>query len=318
MAADWLLKVQEPDGNFIPIINPLSRKLVSNEVDWSRSGLASWALAEFSKITGNFGYLEASQKNFSYLKKHLLDNGDIIDGIPYSIITLAFLGETAVALDFRQESLEAGFGIVKMAPLRKFEPTSYSQAAAFLASLSKFDSQFLAPALKFSKILEESFEDNLKNRRAMNLAGWAGLADVFLRLFEITNDFSYLLKAKKIADWLVYYQLDCGAFKLATDSNFIYSRGTAKSAEILAQIFTSSDKQIDSVLDKVYYKKSLEKAFDWLFKMQYSAENSYFIPERNNDFVLGGFRHDYFNSDLWIDSAGHFLLGASRFLKGSQ
>jgi hypothetical protein len=53
-------------------------------------------------------------------------------------------------------------------------------------------------------------------------------------------------------------------------------------------------------------------------KMQYLPENSYFIPEKNLDYAIGGFRHDYFNPDLWIDSAGHFLLAASRFLNADK
>ncbi len=313
LAAEWLLKVQEPDGNFIPIINPLTG--AKTQVDWSRSGLIAWSLVEFSKTIDGAAYFEAGERTFFYLKKYLLDNSTIVDGFDSALISLAFLGETALSLGYWQESSEAGSKILRKGAGAKFEPVSFCQAGSFLANLAKKEARFFEPAWRLANLLESEFKNNLKGKKPMSLPAWAGLADLFLRIFEITDDYSSLTKAKEIVDWLLSNQLECGAFKSTNDSNFTHVRATGKVIEILAHVFTLGNKKIDAAFDFTYHKNCLKKAFAWLGEMQYSSQNSYFVPRENLDLVMGGLRHDYFNPELWIDSAGHLILGASRFLK---
>ncbi|MBU4142674.1 hypothetical protein KJ590_01590, partial [Patescibacteria group bacterium] len=231
-------------------------------------------------------------------------------------LDLAYLGQEALSLDYREEALQCGNRILEKENQLKFEPILFSQIGSFFAELSGVDKNFMAPALRFGEKTQIAFDNDSRQRRLMQLAVWAELVNLHLKLFEIQNDSSHLQAARKVIDWLLGYQLDDGSFRATndSDSNFVYTRGTAKIAEVLAEIFIL-EKQIDGTLDLAYYKNCLEKAFDWLKMMQYSFENSYFIPKKNLNLIIGGFRHDYFNQEAWIDSAGHFLLGASRLLK---
>ncbi|MBU4142764.1 AMMECR1 family protein, partial [Patescibacteria group bacterium] len=70
-AADWLLKMQELDGNFVPITNPITGR--ASQIDWPRSIFTGWSLIEFGKVVGNPRYIDAGRKNFSYGKKYILE-----------------------------------------------------------------------------------------------------------------------------------------------------------------------------------------------------------------------------------------------------
>lgn len=315
-AADWLLKMQEPDGNFIPIINPLTGKC--SQLDWPRSIFTGWSLIEFGKSVDDPKYIEAARKNFFYGKKYVLDE-QIIKNPNSECLDLAYLGQEALSLGYREEVSRCGNRILEKENQLKFEPILFSQIGSFLAELSRTDKNFMVPALRFGEKTQLAFDNALRQKSSMQLAVWAELANLYLKLFEIQGDISHLQTVRKVVDWLLSYQLDDGSFRATSngDSNFAYTRGTAKIAEVLAEIFVL-EKQIDGALDLVYYKKCFEKTFSWLEMMQYSPENSYFIPKKNLDLIIGGFRHDYFNQEAWIDSAGHFLLAVSRFLKHSD
>ena len=316
LAADWLIKMQEPDGNFIPIINPITGR--DSQIDWSRSILTGWSLVEFGKAIGESIYIEAGRKNFFYGKKYTLDEPIEKNANKFGY-SLSYLGQGALSLNYPQEALRCGNRILEKENQLKFEPILFSQIGSFFAGLTKIDKNFMAPAVRFGEKTQFAFDNELCQRRPMQLAVWAELANLHLKLFEIQNDNSHLQTVRKVIDWLLNYQLDNGSFRAAndSDSNFTYTRGTAKIAEVLAGIFIL-EKQIDGALDLAYYKICFEKVIDWLETMQYSFENSYFVPKKNLSLAIGGFRHDYFNQEAWIDSAGHFLLAASRFLKRSN
>lgn len=319
MAADWLLKIQESDGNYIPLIDPLTGK--TSQLDWPRSIFAGWSLIEFGKTIGNPKYVDAGRKNFFYGKKYILDE-QIIKNSGKECLDLAYLGQEALSLSYLQEARQCGNRILEKEKHLKFEPILFSQIGSFLAEISKTDKNFMEPALRFGIKTQLEFDDALRQKRPMQLAVWAELANLYLKLFEIRGDIFYLQTAQKVIDWMLNYQLDDGSFRSINNINsiFAYTRGTAKIAEVLAEIFVLEKQIVDINKDfKVFlYKDCLNRAFMWLDTMQYSAENSYFIPKKNLDLALGGFRHDYFNQEAWIDSTGHFLLAASRFLKYSD
>ncbi len=312
-AADWLLKIQESDGNFPPIINPLTGQ--KNQIDWPRSALTAWSLVELGKTIDQPDYLEAGQKNFLYLKEYLLKEALFINNPNQLAISLAYFGQLALSLGYWSESLQAGSKILEKENQLTFEPILFQQIGSFLAELSRNDKGLLEPAFRFSQVSQQAFEKKLTDNQPVNLALWAESVNLFLKLFEISNDSSYLVTAQKDTDWLLSYQLASGAFKSTTHSDFVYTRGTAKIAEVLGTIFLLRNREIDRVFNLNYCRKCLEKTFGWLSQMQYSSENSYFIPQENLKIVMGGIRHDYFNCQIWVDSAGHLLLGASRYLR---
>ena len=54
------------------------------------------------------------------------------------------------------------------------------------------------------------------------------------------------------------------------------------------------------------------RALAWLLDMQYRPDSTFFIPTEHRGRVMGGLRHDYYDTDAWIDAAGHLLLGLAR------
>ena len=146
----------------------------------------------------------------------------------------------------------------------------------------------------------------------MNLVVWAELVNVFLGVDEEFSD--------SVAVWLKKHQLPNGAFPESThsassgqaESDFVYTptpnlvwgytRGTGKIFEVLA-------------LAPEKNKAAIANVLQWLFSMQYDGENTFFIADTIRPMIVGGFRHDYLNQELWIDSAAHVILGGTRLTK---
>ncbi|MFY9461955.1 MAG: AMMECR1 domain-containing protein, partial [Candidatus Sungiibacteriota bacterium] len=287
MAADWLCRIQEPDGNIPPVINPLTG--LQTQIDWPRLAFVAWSLAEFGKMINEEKYIQAAEKSADYLRKHLLGNYEL--RITNYELTLAYFGQLALASGRLPEAALAASKILDRLNSLNFEAIAFSQIASFFKKMSGADRRFLAPFENLAKILKENFDKNLKSRQPMSLAVWAELVNTFR---DVEPEFS-----QKVAEWLMGNQLQNGAFSESTASDFVYTRGTSKIFEVLA-------------LEQEKNKEAIEKALDWLFSMQYDEENAFFVPEEIRPKILGAFRHDYFNHETWIDSAGHLLLGATR------
>jgi AMMECR1 domain-containing protein len=312
-AADWLLRMQESDGNFIPVFNPLTGAFF--HIDWARSAFSGWSLAEFGRITDKSIYLRAAQKNFNFLKEYFLE--DSLTGYDFNraSLVLAYLGQEALTLNCWQKAVQSGLKILEKEEYLKFEPILFLQIGSFLNELSKKDREFHGPSIRFTDESISVFENVISGNQPVNLAIWAELVNLSVKTYKLTGDRIYLETARKITDWLLSQQFESGAFKTATNSNFCHTRSTGKVIEAIAGVFALKDREFDGIFDLPYYEKCLKTSFGWLKQMQYSSANSYFIPVKNLKFSLGGIRHDYLNSELWIDSVGHFLLATSRILK---
>jgi hypothetical protein len=100
----------------------------------------------------------------------------------------------------------------------------------------------------------------------------------------------------KVRAWLASKQLPSGAFPDSTTSRFAYTRGTGKVFEVLAPIGG----------------EECRRALRWLLSMQYRPDSMFFVPAEHRPRALGGLRHDAYDTDAWIDAAGHLLLGLAR------
>jgi len=175
-----------------------------------------------------------------------------------------------------------------------------------LAELAKLERRFLEPALRFADTAKDDFENKLSRNVSQNLAGQAELVNTFNKIFDLTGDSRHKEFSHKIADWLISHQLSqgpngiFGPFAESTNSDFVYTRGTGKVFEVLA--------------DLPEFHKKLQKTLAWLMAMQYDDGNTFFVLQEFRSKIIGGFRHDYFNQEAWIDGVGHFLLGGIRFL----
>jgi AMMECR1 domain-containing protein len=313
LAAEWLVKIQASSGNFPPVVNPLTGLTLQR--DWPRCLLAAFGLIEFGKAVGEQKYAEAGKKTFLYFKRFLFEEPDFFYA-PYDFLaSLVYFGWLAESLNFGEEALRCGQKILERIGALEFEPIIFAQIGSFFAKLSKKNREFFEPALKTAVLVKDKFEEEAKKNKSMNAVFWAESVNLYVGIFEISGDNSYLAAAQKMGEWLLGYQQTDGAFRSLKESEIVYVRGTGKIIEALAGIFVIDKKEIEKFFDAGYYEKSLNQAIGWLAKMQYAPQSAYFIPQKNLDLALGGFRHDYFNHELWVDSAGHLLLAASRLLK---
>ena len=302
LAADWLIRIQEPDGNFPPIIDSLTGRAIK-QIDWPRFAFTAWSLVEFGKAIGEEKYIQAAEKSFEYLKQHLISNSQF--SIPNFELTLAYFGQLSIALEKTKEARSAGEKLLGRSGVFSFDPITIAQIASFFKVLFKDDTRFSTPFKNLASILKENFEKQIKEKgsmnpvrgsasNGMNLAVWAELVNVFS---GVDQEFS-----ENVALWLKKHQLPNGAFPESTSSDFVYVRGTSKIFEVLA-------------LAPEKNKAAIANVLQWLFSMQYDEENTFFITETVRPMIIGGFRHDYLNQELWIDSAAHVILGGTRLIK---
>lgn len=289
-AADWLCRIQEPDGNIPPITDPLSGR--QTQIDWPRLAFAAWALAEFGKAAGEGRYTEAADKSCAYLRTHLVPKLRL--QAPHLDLTLTYYGELCLSIGNLHDVATVAAKILSRLDQLRFEPIAFAQIASFLKRLSQEVAQSGTYFGKLAEVLRENFEASIARRVPMDLAAWAELVNVFV---GVDQEFS-----EKVAEWLRSQQLPNGVFPQSTASDFAYTRGTGKVFEILS-------------LGSGKHAETITRALRWLFSLQYDNENTFFVPKEVRPKIIGGFRHDYFNHETWIDAAGHLLLGGARMRK---
>lgn len=289
-AADWLLRIQEPDGSIPSIIDPFA-PYYKAPISWSRVAFTALALAEFGKTARNEVYQNSARLVFRFLSQYT----PLFESLPVDqfVLLRAYLGKLAFALGHEDEALACGGRITERLDTLPFNSLSFSQTAGLFTMLNRRDARFGDLADKLLKILEERFTASERVEEDIPLALWAEAAAV---AFDRKPAF-----AARVISWLKAQQLPTGAFPSSTRSNFAYTRGTGKVFEVLT--LNSSDD-----------REAIEKSLTWLFEMQYDDGNLFFIPPQIRSLLHGGFRHDYLNQSAWIDAAGHVLLGGARLL----
>jgi len=301
-AADWLCAIQEVDGRIPPIIYPWGeRPNESSRIDWSRLAFTAWSLAEAGKVVEEERYIKSAKNSFHYIQRYIFKNKELRLSLRTHTFSLAYFGQLACFLEELDDATKAMKIILSNVHDLPFDPMLFSQMTSFLNKMSRNEKYNHGTQNELKELLtisKESFEEMINHKQMpTSLAKWAELVNTF---FEEDRLFSM-----NVAAWLAKHQLSSGAFPNTTHSSFVYTRGTSKIFEVLS-------------LYPDIYKREIAKTLEWLFKMQYDGENTFFISKERRPYLIGGFRHDYFNQTAWIDSAGHFLLGAARFLEGSK
>jgi len=280
-AAEWLMRIQERDGNLPPIVS--TTRDLPPRVDAARLAFTMWALAEFGKVTETRTYIEAAQQALAFLEKRLPKQGGANDTLSW-----AYGGQLARA---------AGDEDIVPTAEKKLLQTSYASADTITLAQA---ASFLAPSsdaaqrrAELHRELRSRFETGAGNREVMDLAVFAELVNVFH-----TSDPAF---SKRVTEWLIKHQYSDGSFPQSARSSFSYARGTGKIFEVLA-------------LEPEANEAALLSAARWLSTMQYDDQNLFFVVQSRRDLLRGAFRHDYQNTDAWIDAAGHVLLGLSRIM----
>ncbi len=141
-----------------------------------------------------------------------------------------------------------------------------------------------------------------RERNYISLSTFAELLVVYERLWTLTGAEEWRKKALSLSKWYTAKQKNNGSFPSRLESISAYTRGSAKIVEGLA-CFPEENKE------------TLRRCLSWLAGMQYSKKNTYFMSEEARQRLIGGFRHDDLNKEVWIDANGHTILALTRYLK---
>ena len=321
-AVNWTLNIQKPDGDFagITYIHTTNAKMK----DLVRGAISAVTLVEFDRISNlyniqklkNSRYLEAAKNHARFALKTLSD--EKFD--PKNSLTPGFMMLENLSLWETTEEKEYLDNAVilrkKMSPVTGSSTILVSAANAFM--LAKFyqashDLLSLEEAKNIMKDLMKRFPENRIWGREQSLGGNAWIINASRALYSATKKREYADFGLMIAQWLLEYQHPAdekwttGAFPDTTQDNFIYVRGSSKAGEGLVDAYWLAK---ETGQNPEPFLEALKESMSWLMHMQYDENNSFFIPQERLMEFLGGFRHDYKTPEVWIDSAGHFLLAA--------
>ncbi len=296
-AAEQLLRAQEEDGNIQPIINPLSGKI--RQVDWIRLALSATALAMLGETTGRESYRIAAEKAGEYVWKYGY-NHPYLD-IYTKTLCRVYYAEYLWIVGRADEAKSVAWEILKQIHLVRFEPIFLLKVVSLLLLFEEQDF-FKKSETIFDSVWNDFVQK--KNQHHVELARFPELIVVADKLFFTTGEYQYREKSLQVTSWLIDQQHQNGSFPSVTGgSDFSsYTRGTGKIFEVLA-------------LDPKGNQESILWTFRWLRDMQYTRESTFFVQSENCENILGGFRHDVFNQEVWIDGSAHVLIGGARLLR---
>lgn len=271
------------------------------EIDWIRLACAAHAL--FS-----FGWASQNEKAIGIARAITqgIDNSENQEGglfqknrssSVYRLRSHFFLGEKL--------SLETLMRVERELREKKLDTISHLQ---YLSLLLEASQAHISDGMKF--VSEEARRMyylwvERRDLKTTQLAHFPELYVILIILFKETLADEWQEKCIEMEHWYAAQQLTDGSFPIAPGKLFSYTRGTGKILEVLA----CRPKENSRVL---------ERGLRWIETMQYTIENSFFIPIENREFFLGGFRHDAFNPEAWIDASAHMLLCIARLMNDDE
>jgi AMMECR1 domain-containing protein len=284
-ACTWLAAIQGEDGSLPRFVRPGTG--CAEGVDPVRAALTAQGLAAFGVVHRREAAVETARRAIAWL--HRIRPSWEREPTE-KLLTLCYLGKAAMALG-DDAALERAAGDVLSCLDLGSGPLVLANAAALLRA---GDARARTRSASIESDLLGRFLVGAGERAPMSLAEWAETAAAFPSTSRV---------ARAVSEWLAAHQMRSGAFPDTTASDFAYSRGTGKIFEALAADPSSRETAL--------------RALAWLLTMQYRPDSLFFVPAEHRARVAGGLRHDYHDTDAWIDAAGHLLVGLAR-LEGAQ
>ena len=278
-AAEWIIQNTHTDGYIEPVTTQPPREIA---LDVVRQMFTAYALAAYSIITLNNEGLAAARKIALFAHSHIPhitnENQSLLAEIYYALY-LDVLGEKKLA--------SAICTLVSKSISEKTDTITLSQ---FTILSTRVTPHKLEEISKYIAILLKRFKHSQEH---------ASLAE-YAELLPLTKKYNKAIYPS-ISRWYISLQHELGYFPNKKNDSFYYTRGTGKVLEACA---ASGD-----------FTEEVKKGLVWLARSQYTDDTLYHIPTRERGRYRGGFRHDIFNRDAWIDSAGHALLTGAYLLK---
>ena len=292
-AADHLVRIQESDGNIPAVINPLTG--YEKQIDWVRLSLTAHALAVFGVTMGMDKYLVAAEKAATYIRRYGYEHPYL--GVSAKILCRVYYAEYLIAIGRRDDAAAVAEEILQRSFPVRFEPILLMKIASLFLAFE--GGEYFSKANRLFLLVWNDFRRQEKRKLPMQLALFPEMIMVADVLHTLVRDESYARKRDYLTDWFVAQQQQDGSFPSEVGSRYSYVRGTGKIFEVL------SSKPVENQV-------SIVGAFNWLKDMQYVEEAVYFVKPELRERTIGGFRHDVYNQEIWMDSAAHVLIGGSR------
>jgi hypothetical protein len=274
-ACAWLVRIQEDDGSWPVRVRTATG--VGDGRDPTRVALVAFALAAYGVAARIDEAPRAARRALAWLERSRSEwTGDPVR----EIWTQCYVGRTARELGDDTAFAAAVSGLRKVAHAAPRDRMAAMHASSFGRQARDPDAERIA------ETLYDEFRRARESKASMSLAEWAELETSF------APDSA---RARDIDGWLRSHQLADGSFPETTTSRFAYARGTGKVFEVLARTADA--------------EPAIARALGWLRKMQYRPDSVFFVPLEHRARLLGGLRHDVYDTDAWIDAAGHLLIG---------
>jgi AMMECR1 domain-containing protein len=287
-ACAWLVSVQQEDGSWPVRVRPATGAGAGR--DPVRVALVAFALAAYGGAARIDEAPRAARRALAWLERA---RSEWTRDPVRELWTHCYVGRTADCLGDAEAFAAAVAGVGKVARAAARDRMAAMHAASLSRQAAARDPDAARRAETLGASLYEEFRRARDGKAAVSLAEWAELATSFPPDSR---------QARDIDGWLRSYQLPDGSFPETTASRFAYTRGTGKVFEVLAQ--TSADAE-----------PALARCLGWLRTMQYRLDSVFFVPQEHRSRVLGGLRHDVYDTDAWVDAAGHLLIGLAHLAK---
>ncbi|GEM_PF-1119764 len=295
-ALDFLTKIQETDGSYPGVISPFTSK--RNNIDWIRSCLLVWSIAlslqTFPSLKQENLYKKCLLEGFSFLKKYVYNHRTMSAYV--RCLSLIYYHKIALLLGDEVEAQRSHSVVMSLIDSLEYEPILYVQIGIHILEHKHSTESERKKACMLAKEVLEDFQEKKSKNEPISTASYADLCSAVRLMEEFLEDKELLAVHGEIIEWYKKQQNEDGSFSSATASHYRYTRGTSKILEALGK-------------EKSLFKdKEFSRGIAWLHSMQYKKEGVYFVLEPLQQIVVGGFRHDYQNASLWIDSSAHYLI----------
>ncbi|MDP3770138.1 MAG: AMMECR1 domain-containing protein [bacterium] len=345
-AGDWTIRNQRDDGSYEARINAMTSER-TNKMEWGRSALAAYSLLRLYALTKDDAYWESAKKNLAFLDAHFQF---VITHAPATQIPISFfIFRTLSGIEvaritgndrYAEEVHPLLAHITQLYDEKKIIDLSVPEidegSAHAVDSITISDNQALMVlalaaqrtgekfdilrVLSLADILREHFRTNrILREDKLSLASEAWLVNAFRQIYLLTKKEEYADFAFEVASWLSDQQSNSGeasrygAFPNTPSDDFMYSRGTGKVAEALADAVLLAREIGNSYLENTY-THALDDALMWLTRIQINRGSDFWINGSIKEKMQGGLRHDALNPELWIDSASHFIIAGTTYL----
>ncbi len=281
----------------------LSEGIADARYEWGRAFFSIAAMAEYAR-TAPSALTKAAHRAYHYHRSHLF--GKRGAHLPDTALLYAYLGHAALSFGFVDDARMCSEYIKGVVERERFSPIPFGQAASFLSRMILVGLDIKAHAAAYClATLARHFEEDTNK----STASYAELATASAIFYKATQSEWALGLARMTARWLMSEQLSDGAFRGSQSSTSAYTRGTGKVIEALAEYARSCPLSED---ERARVVTAMGRGESWMMRMQYSAESSFALSKTFREKVQGGFRHDYFSKDAWLDAVWHFLLYKAR------